>query len=151
MRDLMIEKTIDINAPASKVWEVLVHPDWLKRWASAFSEGTYAESDWEPGSEVLWKDKEGSTGAKGKVVANEPFKLLKVAFYDDVHADSGDALGRYSETYNLIQTDGKTTFSIVAGPLPEEHFRLHDPLWEQAMEKIKFLGEEAMMVSGMDA
>ena len=147
----IIEKKVEINAPASRVWEVLVNPEWLKQWAASFSEGTYAESDWEEGSQVLWKDKAGNIGAKGIVIENVPLKSLAVAFYDDVHADKQSATGSYTEKYLLSQADGKTTLNITAGPLPEEHYKQHEPLWAQAIEKIRWLGEDAMMVTGMDA
>ena len=151
MREYFIEKSVEISAPASKVWEVLVNPEWLKQWASAFAEGTYAESDWEKGSEVSWKDKDGNTGAKGVVIDNDPPKELKIAFYDDVNAGQDSTPGAYTEKFLLSQTESITTLSIVAGPLPEAHYKAHVKLWQQAIEKIKVLGEDAMMVSGMDA
>lgn len=49
-----IEKSIKINAPKEKVWEVLVNNDLNQTWYAVFSEGTFAETDWKIGSKVIF-------------------------------------------------------------------------------------------------
>ena len=70
-----IEKSIEIDAPIEKVYEVLTNPELVRGWASAFSEGTYAETDWQPGSTVEWKDKSGNVGAKHRRVWTIPLQV----------------------------------------------------------------------------
>src|SRR5687768_4584167 len=147
----VIEKTVNIAAPAAAVWELLVNPELAARWAEAFSEGTYVESDFGQGSKVIWKDKEGNTGAKGVVMLRREMELLEVAFYDDVNADDHQPTGQYRERFALSSEKGKTRLSISAGPLPEEHYKIHEPLWTAALEKIKTLAEQAVPARGMDA
>ena len=43
-----ITKTISVQAPAPKVWEVLTSPRFVPEWADAFTPGARAESDWMP-------------------------------------------------------------------------------------------------------
>lgn len=137
-----IEKEIRILSPAYKVWEVLTSPIYTKQWANAFSEGTYVETNWEKDSPVIWKDKDGYVGAKGIVVDNEKYQLLKIAFYDDVNADETSPLGEYHETYSLKASEGVTLLSIEAGPLSEKDFPAHTPLWDSALQHIKLLAEK---------
>ena len=44
------------------------------KWAHEFSWGTefHIESDWKPGSLVLWKDQDGNMIVEGNVTAVEP-------------------------------------------------------------------------------
>ena len=57
MPKLFVEKTIEINAPASTVWDVLTNPEQTSEWAPEFAGGAEfrIESDWKLGSPVLWR------------------------------------------------------------------------------------------------
>ncbi len=74
-----IKKSITINAPREKVWEVLLQDKLTRLWYAEFSEGTKAETDWKEGSKVLFTDDTGS-GMVGKVVAVKPYDLISVEF-----------------------------------------------------------------------
>src|SRR5690606_1922809 len=116
----MIRKSVQINAPAAQVWKVLIDPVYTRQWGNAFHEGTYVQTDWVIGSEVLWRDKEGGIGAKGIVVENDSHSLLKVAFFDEVDGDPQIPLGEYSETYKLNEEKEGTMLLLEAGPLGKE-------------------------------
>jgi uncharacterized protein YndB with AHSA1/START domain len=137
-----IKKSREINASADKVWSVLVNPEFTRQWGNEFSEGAFVETDWSPGSEVLWKDKNGDVGTKGKVEVNNYPSLLKVNFFDDVNSDINSATGNYYEQYALSGTEGKTILSIEAGPLPLMHLATFDELWNKAISKMKELAEQ---------
>ena len=137
-----IHKTVLVTASASKVWEVLIDPTLIKQWGNAFSEGTYVETDWSLGSEVVWKDAEGVVGAKGIVEINQKASLLKVAFYDEIDSKPPTPTGEYSEIFRLSERGDKTLLTIEAGPLEEKFISMHSPLWEKAVLKIKALAEE---------
>lgn len=134
-----IEKSIEIDAPIEKVYEVLVNSQFTRQWGNAFSEGAYVESDWKPGSEVVWKDKDGNVGAKGVVIENEPLRKITVAFYDDVNTP---APGQYKEVYSVQPQQQQSQLNISAGALEEEHAKSHGPLWDKALQVIKQLAEQ---------
>ena len=48
---LILRKTISIKAPASKVWEALTTPEWIKQYLF----GTETISDWKVGSPIIFK------------------------------------------------------------------------------------------------
>lgn len=134
-----IMKSITINAGKERVWDVLTKAEHNRQWANEFSEGTYVETDWKQGADVIWKDKDGNIGASGRVDANEGKSLITVAFPDDTGAD--DALSVYYESYRLAEKDDKTILSIEAGPLRQKHYEMHEPLWDKALAKIKEVAE----------
>jgi hypothetical protein len=51
---------IAINASKSKVWDVLWTDETYRKWTSAFSEVSTAQSDWQEGSRVLFGDGKGN-------------------------------------------------------------------------------------------
>jgi hypothetical protein len=52
--------TINIKAPAEKVWQVLWGDTTYRKWTSAFQEGSYAVSDWKEGSKIQFLSPDGS-------------------------------------------------------------------------------------------
>jgi uncharacterized protein YndB with AHSA1/START domain len=73
MSKLFVDKTIEINAPASKVWDVLTRREQTAEWAPEFAGGAefHIESEWKLGSRVLWKDRDGNVIVEGEVTALE--------------------------------------------------------------------------------
>jgi uncharacterized protein YndB with AHSA1/START domain len=69
MSELIIRNTIAVNAPVSLLWKVLTDNEFIQQYMF----GCYAESDWKPGSPLLWKGAaDGQLYVKGHVVAIEP-------------------------------------------------------------------------------
>jgi uncharacterized protein YndB with AHSA1/START domain len=57
VKTIVMEKlnfSIDIKAPIQKVWDTLWADETYRKWTAAFSEGSYAESDWNEGSRILF-------------------------------------------------------------------------------------------------
>ena len=136
-----IKKEIEVLSTAAKVWDVLVNPFYTRQWAAKFSEGTYVETDWQKDSDVIWKDKDGNVGAKGKVIESSAPSKLKVKFYDDASAAEGTALGSYTENYSITENEGNIKLTIVAGPLAFKEADQMTPMWDKALEKMKELAE----------
>src|SRR5688500_15547433 len=121
MSSHVIQKSVSISTSLQKVWQLLTNPSLISEWASAFSEGTSVESDFQAGSAVIWRTKDGETGAVGKVTQRKDEKLLEISYYDDVNPDLKQQPGVYKETYSLSTSKESTVLSIKAGPLAEEH------------------------------
>lgn len=136
-----IRKDIEINAHPSQVWPILIRPELIRQWGSAFSEGTYAESSWTEGAEVKWFDGSGKLGARGIITKIIPERVLKIAYYKDPEITTAEP-GNYIETYTLEEIKGKTVLAIEAGPLPGKDIQQHDPLWDAALLKMKSVSEQ---------
>jgi uncharacterized protein YndB with AHSA1/START domain len=146
----IIQKSISISTSPEKVWQLLVNPKLISEWASAFSEGTYVESDFHDGSSVVWKTKDGERGAVGKVTERKDEKMLEISYYDELNPDFNSPPGAYKETFTLSNAKENTILSIKAGPLADEHFKAHEPLWINALDKLKAFAEQVMSIKGMD-
>lgn len=141
-----IEKSIKINAPKEKVWEVLVNSDLNQTWYAVFSEGTFAETDWKIGSKVIFADKSGS-GLVGKITENEFCKVLSIEYTgtleqgrEDTESDSAIEFKGAHEKYVLAEQENFTTLEI-ASDMNEEYFDSMFDMWDKALLKIKELAE----------
>ena len=147
MSKLFVDQSIEINSPASKVWEVLTAPQYTARWAPEFNGGEpfQIESDWKPGSPVLWKDKNGKTIVEGNVTALEPEKLLRFTVFD-VRGERPPVTPEDGITYQLSEKDSKTKLHVLQGDfsamLEGERFReLSAEIWGHVLPKVKGITE----------
>ena len=142
-----IVKQISINAPASKVWDVLFSDSTYRIWSSVFSEGSYFETDWKVGSKALFTDQEGF-GLLGVITQNIPNELLAIEYNgqlaqgveDFTSQEVLDGINGSTETYNLSESDGITTLNVSLNT-NENWFEMMDEGWSKAVLKIKELSE----------
>src|SRR5947209_7702453 len=117
MPGLFVDKTIEINAPAPKVWHVLTGRKETSQWAREFSGSGpqfHPESDWNLGSPVLWKRDDGEVVVDGNVMAREPNRLLRFTVFDTSGprhpVSEADGI-----TYELAEQNGKTVLHLRQG------------------------------------
>jgi uncharacterized protein YndB with AHSA1/START domain len=113
---LFVYKTIEINAPASKVWNALTRREYTDQLALEFTGGAefHIESVWKPGSLVLWTGQVGSVIVQGNVTALEPQKFLRFTVFD-VHGEKSPVTDEDGITYELTEQNGKTLLRISQG------------------------------------
>ena len=147
MSKLFVDKSIEINAPISKVWEILTAPAYTAQWAPEFNgESPFRlESDWRLGSPVFWKDQAGKTIVEGNVTALEPGKLLRFTVFD-VRSERPPVTEEDGITFHFSQKDGKTMLQVLQGDfsnMPEgEKFRdMSAEIWDHVLLKVKGLAE----------
>lgn len=141
-----LKKTINIEAPKEKVWEVLTKDAYTREWYAAFSEGAHAVTDWKINSKVIFKDPSGN-GLIGKIVSNKPNELLSVEYTGSLiknkeeyeHPDAVAVKGGH-ETYTLSEQGNNTRLSI-ASDMTEEFVDSMSAAWDEALDKLKALAE----------
>ncbi len=148
MPKLFVEKTIEINAPASKVWDVLTRREQTGEWAPEFSGGAqfHIDSDWNLGSPVLWKGQDGNVIVEGEVTALEPNTFLRFTVFD-VRWEKPPVTEEDGITYELTEQSGKTTLRLLQGDFSvmaegEKYHRLSAEVWDRVLPKVKELAEK---------
>jgi uncharacterized protein YndB with AHSA1/START domain len=141
-----IKKSIDINAPREKVWSVLFNDETYRIWSGEFSEGSFAETDWQVGSKVKFMD-ESKGGMGGEIVANIQNELLTIK-YDGVLKDGelvddedSKIWAGVTETYILTDVNGTTHLDVEAAMVDYIYDAMNEA-WDRAMAKIKELAEK---------
>jgi uncharacterized protein YndB with AHSA1/START domain len=79
VNELFIRQSIEINAPAATVWKILTSNEFIPQYMF----GCRAETDWKPGSPLLWRGAaDGKLYVKGQVVSFRPPDLLVYTIID---------------------------------------------------------------------
>src|SRR5947209_5916927 len=147
MEKLFVEKSIKINAPASRVWDALTRPEFTDQWALEFSGGAefHIESDWKLGSPVLWTGQDGSVIVQGNVTALEPQKFLRFTAFD-VRGEKPPVTDEDGITYELTEQNGKTLLKVSQGDFStmaegEKYRDMSAEIWDRVLAKVKALAE----------
>lgn len=141
-----IQKSVSIDAPAQKVWEVLLNKEYIEQWYKAFGEGVKADTDWQLGSKAIFTDN-NSDGIIGRIVTLEPNKKISIEYdgfmskgKEDHVSEAAMAIKGTQETYSLEQTGNSTNLSISL-EMDEKYFDMMSTMWDNALQKIKDLSE----------
>jgi hypothetical protein len=149
MQKEVIKKSIEINAPKQKVWQVLLEDSFTRKWYAAFSEGTYAVTDWKEGSKAIFKD-DSDSGMVAKVIKNKPEELLFVEHQgvltngkEDYESDLAKSMQGGREIYYLSEKDGHAALTIECD-MAAEYVESMSGAWDNALQTIKTLSEETV-------
>ena len=142
-----INKSVNINAPKEKVWKVLLDDKYTRTWYNEFSEGTYAETDWTPGSKALFRDKSGM-GLIAKITENKPYEVIAMEHQgmitssgkEDYDSEMAKSVKGAIEKYTLSEDNGTTRLQITCD-MEEKYFDSMSNAWERALNKVKELSE----------
>jgi uncharacterized protein YndB with AHSA1/START domain len=150
MPSLYVQRSVEIDAPAMTVWDVLTRREFNSQWAPEFTSGSpfYIDSTWETGITVRWKDAEGRVLVEGQVMAREPHKLLRFTVLDVNDSSGYQPREEDGITYRLWEKNGRTTLDIMQGdfslmPDGAKYHELTAKTWERVLPKIKKLAELA--------
>lgn len=149
MTKLVVEKSIDIDAPPSKVWAVLTKPELTKQWATMFGAVGPIESDWRPGSRVAWRNAEGEVYVQGMVRKVDENRRLEFTVRDVNRAmqpTSGREEDDITQTYTLRDDGGRTHLATAHGDFAKlangaQLFPRVAAFWDELLPKLKALSE----------
>jgi uncharacterized protein YndB with AHSA1/START domain len=116
---LFVQNSISINASLVKVWDALTKPELTKQYMF----GCETVSDWQPGSELLWKGEyEGKeiVFVKGNIVTIEPPVLLAYTTIDPNSTIDDVSENYLTVTYKLEEQNGQTLFTVTQGDYATE-------------------------------
>ncbi len=150
MEKLFVDESIEINAQASKVWQVLTLRPFTDQWAPEFANGDphfSIESDWKLGSAVLWKGQGGSLIVEGTVTALIYDRLLRFTVFD-VRSARPPVTEEDGITLELSEQNGRTTLHVLQGdffamPEGQKYRDMSAAVWKRVLPKVKALAEKA--------
>lgn len=130
----LIEKSIEIHAPTSSVWQVFTDPAVTRELG-----GEYI-SDWKVGSSFGWKGLNGTILTHGTILQIQPEKLLQHHLFEP---DRSSVMS--SITYTFQEKDGHTTLLAreeFVKPLSDEAHADASEGWGIALQAIKEVAEK---------
>ena len=144
MTELLIHQSIEVAAPAELLWKILTNSEFIRQYMF----GCNAESDWKPGSPLLWRGAaDGTLYVKGTIVSIDPPHSLVYTVFDP-NSTMADIPSNYlTMTYKLTSLkDCVTQLEITQGDFSKVangQKRYQDSLGgSEILEKIKMLAEQ---------
>lgn len=149
MEKLFVDKTIEINAPASMVWDAITKREFTDQWALEFSSGGpefHIDSTWDLGSPVLWKGQDGQVIVEGNVTALDQNKLLRYTVFDVRMDERPPVTEKDGITFQLSEEHGKTSLHILQGDFSvmtdgEKYRDLSAEIWDKVLQRVKEFAE----------
>jgi hypothetical protein len=139
--------SIDIKAPIQKVWDILWADETYRKWTTAFSEGSYAESDWNEGSRVLFLSP-GGDGMLARIAEKrEPHYMgfehlgMILGGVEDTTSDKVKGWAGARENYTLSENNGQTNVHVDID-ITEEYKEMFSQMWPKALQSLKQLAEQ---------
>ena len=140
MTQFSLKTAIEIKAPASKVWEALTEPAIVKQYFF----GTDLTSDWEQGSPIIWEGEWNGNRYKdtGTILEIEPGIKVKYDYWSSMSGTEDIPENYIDITYELQETNGKTTLYITQERIKTEEAKQHsEQNWQWVFGKMKELIE----------
>lgn len=143
-----LQFSVDIKAPAAKVWEILWNDATYREWTNVFMEGSHVVTDWKEGSKVLFlgPTDEGMYSEIAKKNENEFMSFRHLGMVKDgkelPNDDESKAWSGSMENYTLKEINGITTL-IVNLDTVESHSDYFNQAFPQALQKVKEIAEKA--------
>jgi uncharacterized protein YndB with AHSA1/START domain len=125
-----IEVSIDIAAPADKVWAALTEPRLVK----TYMMGAALETDWVVGHPITWSGeyKGKPYQDKGVVKAVQPGVLLTVTHWSPLSGLADKAENYHMVTYQVVGHGGHTHLTLtqenLTGTSPEQSRKNWEPM-----------------------
>ncbi len=146
----MIKKEFKINikAPRNLVWHVLWSDITYRQWTSVFHEGSYADSDWNEGSEIKFLGPGGS-GMYAIIDKKEEPSFMTFKHIGEIKEGEKQPESNWAgakEAYALV-ANGNTTEVIVNMDISEEWLQYFDETFPKALQKVKEITESDGMKS----
>jgi uncharacterized protein YndB with AHSA1/START domain len=142
--ELIVKRSLEIKAPASRVWDILTDPEHTKKYMF----GCEVISDWKPGSTLIWKGAaDGIVYVKGNLVRLEKEKLFEFTVFDP-NAGIDDIPANYTTvTIELTPENSSTTLTVTQGDFAgmadgENRFMSAEAGWDMVLPRIKEMAEK---------
>jgi uncharacterized protein YndB with AHSA1/START domain len=141
MTGFVATASTDIDAAPDVVWRVLTSPEEVKKYMF----GTTVESDWTPGSSIVWRGEyEGKPYEdKGEVIACEPQRRLEVTHFSPLSGQDDLPENYHRLTYALEPVDVGTRLVLTQdGNGSQDEADHAQANWEQMLAGLKRVAEE---------
>ena len=139
--------SIDIRASRQTVWDTLLGRDSYRAWTAEFSEGSYFEGTWEPGTRMRFLVPSGE-GMVAEVAEHRPQEFLSLRHIgfvkdgvEDTESEMVKALAPAFENYTLSYA-GLSSHLAIDIDVTTEFEDYMTQVWPKALARLKQLCEE---------
>ena len=140
--ELMLKKSLTINAPADKVWDALTRPELIKQYFF----GTEAVTDWKKGSPIFFRGVWNGTAYedKGTILNVNPGRSVRYNYWSSMSGTEDIPENYANISYEVSPTeDDATVLTVTQDGFDTPEKREHsESSWDQVLEGLKKLVEQ---------
>jgi uncharacterized protein YndB with AHSA1/START domain len=134
--------SIELDAPAERVWQVLVDPDLVSR----YMHGTSLDTDWTVGGPIYWRGEwQGQAYEdKGEVLAFEPPRRVSVTHWSPLTGDADVPANYHHVTYEiepLGHDRSRLTLTHANSPSQEAADAMVENGWRPMLQSLREVAE----------
>jgi len=136
MQDHVAHASVLIHAPVDKVWDALTEPELIEKYFF----GTHVETDWKPGSPVVFKGsfKGKSYQDKGQVMEVIPNRRLVHTYWSSMGGEPDRPENYKTVSYELQPEADGTLLTLTQDHNRSEEAREHsEQNWQQVLQGLK--------------
>lgn len=145
----LLEKSIFINAPKEKVFDILINDSTYREWTSAFCEGSYYEIEsWEVWQKIVFKSNTPGWLISKVSHFDKPNQLwfshqgwINSDGWEDYNSPNVLPWKNSREIYTLSDVDGGTKLDILQDIPDHEECWSFWEMWDRALEKVKEIAQ----------
>jgi uncharacterized protein YndB with AHSA1/START domain len=141
-----LQWSVDIAAPAFKVYQVVVGPESYKQWTSAFGDGLYFDGSWQKGQRIRFLTPSGH-GVVSEIAENRPNEFISIRHLgyiadDGVEDTSSEAIRAWApafENYTFTATPQGTRLTVDQD-MTDDFVNMVEA-WPKALDELRALCE----------
>ena len=139
--NLIVKKSIHINATTATVWDALTNPEKIRQYLF----GTETISDWKKGSRItykgMWEGKEYVDG--GIILQIEPEKIFQSTYWSSMSGTEDKPENYATVTYTLEKDGDGTLLTLMQDNIKTEASKEHlEQNWGMVLESLKNVAEK---------
>lgn len=132
--------SVEIAAPVSQVWSIMLSPETYRAWTAAFCEGSYFEGSWDEGSTIRFLSPSGE-GMLAEIAENRRHEFISIRQLACIGQGSPEPFAEPAfENYTFQETGEGTTLEIDID-VQDEHVAMFEEMWPRALGLLKGLCE----------
>lgn len=142
---------VEIDAPVSKVFELMLADPTYRDWTTAFNPGSYFKGDWSKGSKILFLGPGPDSTEGGMVsriadrVTDKYISIEHLGFYDNgreiTEGPEVEGFVGATENYSFVDLGEKTLIKIDL-EMGGEHKEMFEGMWPKALQRLKEICEQ---------
>src|SRR5690606_4629798 len=146
-----LQYKIDINAPATKVTELMLGKDTFKLWTAEFEPTSDFEGSWGKGDKIYFTgtDEEGKkSGMVSEIAEHIPHRFVSIRHYGILdkgkEITEGEQVEKWAggfENYTYEEKDGVTTVTVDLDTTPDS-IAYFDKTYPKALNRLKEICEK---------
>ncbi len=140
MTGIVATAVVDIDAPSDRVWDALIDPRKIKRYLF----GSNVETDWKPGSPIVWRGKYNGKRYedKGLILDVAPSLRLRMTHFSPLSGQPDVPESYHTLTYELDARGNQTRLSLSQDNNADEVEARHSAdSWQHVLSGVKDLVE----------